>query len=225
MGKEHSFKNELEHMQFLYAEQKPSSILSVTRCLFWQAKHVFEKAKIVNHLRSALTIAKQVDLLNSENSIVLEPFHVTELFHALNSLYDPSVDDLIIIGALELYAKALLLKHEYVVHKITAPSSLKKRQHKQPISFEDYCLNIKNIKIGVNTIAISTILSTNYNQYIHLSEDSLEELKKVNIARNNIHFCIVRWGSVYTTKLLAINELGCQINKYLEKDNDTFGRK
>ena len=160
------------------------------------AKHIGEssarmlnRAKIVKNIDKAVLIRSLIDDYISKSK---DPGNkLLSTYMLLMDYHDSLVDEVIIISAFELYAKAILMTKGYFVYVINSPSDLHHEQKKRPIHRLEYRHLVKSGKLvnfSGNTISASILLGKNYQKTLNVSDHLIHELNKINKRRNFVHF-------------------------------------
>jgi hypothetical protein len=205
--------NEHEYMHDLYKSGKAFG--RTAKLLRYSARQMFDKADIANNLNKAKKLRALYDYLRTQKGgAPLEQMERWSIpFEALNDCFSVILDDLMLLSAYEMYAKAFLISKGYVVHEIEIPQSLKRLQKKGPIHVRTIRAKMASgevVKFQETTIGIGHLLSSGYKAKVKtpkLVEDGLIEARN---RRNRIHFALSYTWSV-TPQLLALVE-------YLDKE-------
>jgi hypothetical protein len=155
--------------------------------LFFVADGYMKRARIANEAEQAIKLNNIVrNLSDDENNIE----SVFALINEVGEKHDLVHDDLFIVAAYENFAKATLLKKNYVVHRLSKPASLKALQKKKPIHFRT--VRSKKYKdsffLEHHTIGINELLKPNYIKTVGLKPGEVYSLEQCRSMRNNIHF-------------------------------------
>lgn len=140
-----------------------------------------------------------------------------ETYRVLMSFYEHMLDEVAIVSAFEMYAKAVFLDSRRVIHVIARPNSLRKRQKGSPITFEDVrreYANFGDFAVFPHTLSAFRLLDDGYNGYLGLSASTITRLKEFNSVRNRIHFHRSRFYQLTVDDLAALEELRDQISTY-----------
>ena len=163
------------------------------------ARVMLSKTKIVPNLaRASMLLDVFEHLPPAEDAASQE--RMFNVFHLLSDCYEPVADDVLILAAFEIHAKAQLLRRGYAIHEIHTPSDLKRTQRRSPV-------HVRSIRalgrrgtppvFTDKTIGISSLMAPNYFRIYRLpsvaAETALEEVRR---RRNFVHF-----GEPYTWAL------------------------
>jgi hypothetical protein len=113
------------------------------------------------------------------------------VFRALSDCYEPIVDDVLLISAFEMYAKASLLRRGFAVHEISAPKDLRDTQRSKPIHRNTLRARKRtgaNVAFKEGTIGLSTLLSKEYEAKYPMPTDVKKGLGEARRRRNLVHF-------------------------------------
>jgi hypothetical protein len=113
------------------------------------------------------------------------------IFRLLTECYEVIADDLLILSALEIHAKATLLKAGYVIHDIRKPTALRQRQKERPIHVRTVRANInkgEDVVFAQTTLGVSTWLQQRYVRFYPLPAGAVNALAEVRRRRNFVHF-------------------------------------
>lgn len=154
---------------------------------------MLEKADIVRNLRQARELRLLRDRMVTQISGMSkeERHEFMMLYQVQMGYYDVIVDDLIVMGAFEMYAKAMLLARQRIPHLVTKPNQLSKLQKKHPLHMRTYRSQLRKgklVSLSPNTLTASTLLHPNYQAVIGLPRSTFAELSKINKRRNLVHF-------------------------------------
>ena len=99
------------------------------KSLDYFARSMLDKATIVKNINSAKVLRKVCDeKIKADEHMNNEDFR--HLHMLLINCFEVIVDDVILMSAFEMLMKRKLLAKSYVIHEISKPDSLKKRQKK-----------------------------------------------------------------------------------------------
>lgn len=117
----------------------------------------------------------------------------TELLMASFQCWDYIVDEVLILAAFEFYAKASLLKNNYLIHTIDITCSLKSKQKKSLVSASEvaaeFSTNPSEFKISKNTFGANRLLKEEeYVVLYNLSKSTIDHMIEIKDRRNQIHF-------------------------------------
>lgn len=205
-------KSEFEYLEHIYS--KGGSLKKITPMIFFRAKQMLGNAHIANNLHNALILAKIKESKYGNSEMEMDDY--LSLFEVLMSFYRDLIDDVVIISSFEIYAKAILLNKQFIVHEIQSPAKLAKEQKNKPLHFRSYRALLKKgevIKIKERTLTASLLLSSQYSTKLELSRSTITEMKKFNKSRNKIHFHMSGAFSLDIKKLNAIHDLKSKIEK------------
>ena len=191
------------------------------RGLFYHAKNLIKKAKISLNIEETILLQRLYDLVFKKhfNKYTQE---VSSLHVAIFRRYEHIVDELIIIGSFELYAKGVLLLRGYIPHKIIKPDDLRDRQSNEPIHVRTLRSAYKKgqeIKIDDRTIEFNKLVKRKYWHVLKIPQKHYKQIVHMNKTRNMIHFAengiIIQLEQEYfeTIKFL-IDEINRAHNKY-----------
>ncbi|MCE9686479.1 hypothetical protein LZP73_09670 [Shewanella sp. AS16] len=187
-----------------------------TQAITRNAKTLFDRAKIVSKLEQAKLLRELSETLFESQP----PFRDLALNASLvqQEFYRYLEDDILIMAAFELFAKAFLLKCGYLIHKIKSPSNLHKQQNRKPVSFSTYRAELKrreDIQLLLQTLSVSTLLKTEYVRLLEFAPEVVSELSRINERRNKIHLVLCGTVKMDMKALRAIEYLGQRINAEL----------
>jgi hypothetical protein len=146
------------------------------------------------------------------------------IFRLLSACYAVIADDLLILSAFEIHAKAVLLKSGYVIHEIRKPAALKSRQRERPIHVRTIRAAIRSgdsVVFAHTTLGIKTLLQSKYITRYPVPLDATIALEEVRTRRNYVHFAEpYAWG--VDRNLL---ELVAHLNKAIPTSSYTQKRR
>ncbi|MES9903767.1 MAG: hypothetical protein ABW168_13965 [Sedimenticola sp.] len=176
------------------------------------AKKYINRANLVNNASTAINLNKAWGVVAKAAPIDHQAFD--ELIAQEQQLYDVVHDDLFIVAAFENYAKANLLSKRYVVHRLTKPKSLAKKQWSEPIHVNTIRSreNIDEIYFQHKTIGINDLLQPKYIERIGITEKAEYSIRKCRSIRNQIHFGgpkMVGYGTGLYEGLIELREIIC----------------
>jgi hypothetical protein len=170
-----------------YLEGKNSKMY---KSLDYFSRSMLNKATIVKNLKSAKALRKGCDeKMKAGESFENDDFH--QLFKLLTDCFEVIVDDVILLSAFEMLIKRKLLAKSYVIHEITKPLFLKKKQKKVPIhnrTIQSLTKKGEEIKFSDNTIGIGFLTKEEYLTKTKVPDSILKGLAKVRNRRNLVHF-------------------------------------
>ena len=166
---------------------KGKSLKKQTDHLLEVAANYIKRANITNETEQAIKLNKFIGRYSPDTD-EMESFFA--LINEVGSKHDLVHDHLFIIAAYENYAKAILLKKQCVVHRISKPSALRALQKKRPVHFRTLKSKKYNQSYYLthNTIGINELLLPSYIEKIGLNRSEVYSLKECRNMRNNIHF-------------------------------------
>jgi hypothetical protein len=170
------------------------------------AKKMLGKAKIVQNLESAITISQAMNLTRGQPDIDLH----MGLFRSLSQFHEYIIDEVAIVSAFELYAKATLLKKQYLIHEITRPAHLRTKQKKTPIhraTFRASYRKGENPQVDFKTLGTGKLLSAKYKKCIGLPSYVFTEIASFNKDRNLVHLHAIQIYGMSEKKLRGIKAL------------------
>lgn len=183
----------------------------VYKTLFRNASKMLKNAKIVQNIDDAIYLRKALDkILNHIDHPIEDSFGLANILH--HKFYQHIVDDIIICSAFEMYAKATLLKKQYVIQAIDYPNNRKKEQNEKPIHIKTLLSDkSKNAiwRLSRNTLPISILLKHNYFSKITKHEELLPVLLEINKRRNLLHYNV---ASAYNLEMPMLTEIEFLIN-------------
>jgi hypothetical protein len=157
------------------------------------ARVMLERTTIVPNLQRAKVLLDVLDVfwtgdhLNNE----LERQRVFDVFSLLTDCFEPIADDVLIISALEIHAKAELLRKGYVIHEIRHPSRLRKQQNNTPVHVRTVRAALRKgeqVVFNQGTIGISLLLLDKYLKHYPVPPAAVTALAEVRRRRNFVHF-------------------------------------
>lgn len=202
-----SFSTETQMMGFAYLQKRPPT--REAAALAWNAAKLLLSSRLITDLS---------EVLRSQTEHLMNPTPDTDVFWERTvpflRCYDWPVEDLIIAGAFERYAKAELLRQGYLVHAVERSARLRNVQRQQPVAmseFQEERLLNQLCSIKEQTLAMSTLFKPAYSRLLGISDETLTELKGLAIKRNEIHFSLISTRSSSMegalSRLLALREL------------------
>jgi hypothetical protein len=174
------------------------------------ARHTLESATLIKHFNREKVIRDLMDEWNKGGLGVSTDRRIVvalELGMLLNvEFFKVVVDDMLLVSAFEMHAKAALLKKGYIVHYVEFPLDLKKTQKSRPIHVRTVRAMVKKVnipKFSQKTLGLSDLLRDEYVLHYPLSQLERKGLKEAIERRNLIHF---HTGTAYnvTHALLAL---------------------
>ncbi len=186
-----------------------SKLAPYAKHLDWSARSMLDKAKITSNVKRAKILRSLVDkhiANNLENDDDREELFL--IHQVLSECFEVVVDDLMLLSAFEMYAKGQLLRKGYLVHEISKPSLLNKKQRTSPVHVRTIRAHAKRgekIKFSEKTIGIGQLVEQGYIGKYPLTEDELVGLSEVRKRRNLVHFQMgMSWR--ISKELLAFTE-------------------
>ena len=177
--------------------------------LYINSEKMIRNAKIVQNIYYAICLSKSLDkLLKDTNIPILDTLGLHDILH--HKFYQHIIDDIILMSAFEMYAKATLLKKQYIVQIINVPSQYKKEQRNKPIHVKKLLSEkSKGIiwKLSDNTLSVSILLKDAYFEKITKRKSLQKTLMEINKRRNLLHFNIASSYSLKTTMLQDLEYL------------------
>lgn len=183
----------------------------------------------IKQFEKTFHFTKRKELAESLSKLPSEYFY-NESVRSLTS--DALCEYFRIIVSLQNYMQALLLKEQYLIHKIDHQKhqALSKKQGDEPIKISDFVSesNYEENGQGVNilqgiqnkTINFSSLLKTSYQEVVAFPDLILQVTKNYNEVRNLNHFHIKE-----TTAPLISEGSGCgsveqieQLNRFVENN-------
>jgi hypothetical protein len=185
MNKSYSSIHELMHEQYLEGRNS-----KMYKSLDYFARSMLDKATIVKNINSAKVLRKVCDeKIKADEHMNNEDFR--HLHMLLINCFEVIVDDVILMSAFEMLMKRKLLAKSYVIHEISKPDSLKKRQKKAPVhirTIQSLAKKGEEIKFGENTIGVGCLVKEEYLNKTKAPNNILKGLEKVRGRRNFVHF-------------------------------------
>ncbi|MGH7926480.1 MAG: hypothetical protein ACREQV_01635 [Candidatus Binatia bacterium] len=164
------------------------------------ARSMLERTRIINNVERARLLLDALDRLptpveareSSEGELWFE------LFRLLCDNYAPIVDDLLLISAFEMAAKASLLRAGYVIHEIETPKDLRACQRKRPVHRRTVRASITrgtDVQFSDRTIGMPALMEPKYFVRHRLPRGAASALREVQGRRNLVHFqMLLMWG-------------------------------
>jgi len=151
------------------------------------AKDCIYKAKIAAESKNVIELLSIIRTI-SKNDNKLSSIEI--IFKEIQRKYDIIHDDLFIVAAFENYAKAELISKKYLVHRLSKPSKLAKKQKIKPIHFLTLrsTNNKPHVFIENYTVGINILLQPEYVKAIGISQIELGAVEVCRRIRNSIHF-------------------------------------
>lgn len=182
--------------------------------LLYSAQRAFRRAWITQNIDEALLLQEvKEDLKGNFRGSTMDLD--MKLTRVQGSLYDHIIDDMLVIGAFELYAKAVLGGQGVLVHAIRTPSSLKKDQGKRPVKVAE--AEAEDAVLRMQSIKCSTLLEDAYCDLIGVPAQHRESLEGINKCRNLIHGHPIIGHRFERDTFLAIKWLGDAIEATIEQ--------
>ena len=209
------FGSMLEYYKYIYNDSK-----NINSGTFWSnykgARLLIEKSGIIKNYNAIYTLIDARDYLQDKK--LEDSFPIwSNLSFLLHDYYNSIGDELIIIGAYEQYAKTILLENDIIIHKITEPKELSKKQNNNPIIFTDSTIQT-DYNISENTIGMNSILKKNYQNIIGTDKNDILILKEMIKTRNRIHFQDIKPINIDKNKITFVYNL----YKNIKEKEDTF---
>lgn len=171
--------------------------------LMCMARSLLDRTKIVPNLAVAKDRLRTAD----DQKQALGNEHIGEwgeLYLKAYECYEEFVDDLLLLSAFELLAKARLLEQGYVIHSIDNPSSRRNDQKNEPLLAER--LRAEGCDMSnSHTIGITSLLKPAYRELYAFNSDVEQGLEKIRSRRNLVHFNM-GYGYKLTREILAAVE-------------------
>lgn len=157
------------------------------------ARVMLDRTAIVRNLQRAKLLVDVLDVFWTGDHIdnELERQRVFDLSSLLTDCFEPIADDVLIISALEIHAKAELLRKGYVIHEIRRPSRLRKQQKDRPVHVRTVRAAIRKgeqVVFNQFTIGISILLLDKYFKHYPVPPTAVAALSEVYRRRNFVHF-------------------------------------
>jgi hypothetical protein len=156
------------------------------------ARVMLDRTTIVPNLQRAKVLRDVLDVFGTGDHLnELEQQRVFDVFSLLTGCFEPIADDVLIISALEIHAKAELLRKGYVIHEIRHPSRLRKQQKDAPVHVRTVRAAIRKgeqVVFNHGTIGISVLLLDKYLKHYPIPPNAVAALAEVRRRRNFVHF-------------------------------------
>jgi hypothetical protein len=113
------------------------------------------------------------------------------IFRLLMELYESIADDLLVLSAIELHAKAVLLRAGYVIHEIRKPSSLKQVQRSTPVHVRTIRAKLRKgeeVRFSRTTLGIRSLFDDGYIKHYPMTATARAAIADVRRRRNLVHF-------------------------------------
>ena len=113
------------------------------------------------------------------------------VYRLLTECYEVIADDLLILSALEIHAKATLLKAGYVIHDIRKPRALNQQQKDRPVHVRTVRAFVNkggHVEFARTTLGIGVCLQPKYIRHYPLPAGAATALAEVRRRRNFVHF-------------------------------------
>jgi hypothetical protein len=181
------------------------------KALYQNASKMLNNAKIANNIADAICLRKGLDKIINEPTPEL--FGMANILH--HKFYQHIVDDIILMSSFEMYAKACLLKKQYIVHVIEKPNKFKKEQKNFPVHLKTLLAQKAKgevWKLSNNTIPVSLLLKDKYFEKITKRSELKGVLEELNRRRNLLHYNVASSFSLEMKMLLEIEYLKKLIN-------------
>ncbi len=180
--------HELLHDRYISG---PAQLAPFARILDWSALSMLNRTTIAANIDRARLLRRLIDESLATGVTDEATFHMrVELHNMLTDLFEVITDDLLLLSAFELHAKAELLRRGYIVHELEA-GDLSDQQKKRP-------LHVRTVRAALNrgeqvrfrdhTIGVSVLLRGSYRAKYPFSPSVLRGLREVQNRRNLIHF-------------------------------------
>ena len=137
------------------------------------------------------------------------------LFRAQCELHEYIIDEVAIVSAFELYAKAILLKKQCLIHEITQPSYLRAQQKRSPIHRATYRASHRKgetPQISFKTLGTSQLLKLKYKKKIGLPSHVYTEIANFNKDRNLVHLHAIQIYGLSEKNIKGIKALKSKID-------------
>jgi hypothetical protein len=188
---EKSFRSihDLYHDRYLSGGRR----LHDARQLDLGARVMLERSTILPSLSRAKVLLDLLDLCRKGGQVHgdAERQRVFDVFGLLMDCYQLIVDDLLVIFAFEIHAKAVLLKAGYVIHQIRKPKALRSLQSESPIHIRTVQASSKRgeeVGFQPHSLGIDLLLREKYLQHYPLPSGGAAAIAEVRKRRNTIHF-------------------------------------
>jgi hypothetical protein len=157
------------------------------------ARVMLDKTTILPNLARAKILRDVLDVFWTGDHLNNEPERqrVFDIFSLLTDCFEPIADDILIISALEIHAKAALLRKGYVIHEIRRPSRLRQQQKHTPVHMRTVRAAIRKgeqVLFNQTTIGIGLLLVDKYLKHYPLPPSAAAALAEVRQRRNFVHF-------------------------------------
>jgi|GEM_PF-6028075 len=185
------------------------------KILMDSASRMLNKAKIVANIEAAMVLAKILKRHNEKGiKSEEESKDSLDLFMLLMTFYEEITDEAAIVSAFENYAKSILLRKQYVIHKFSFRGSRANNKNKIPLHIRTYIKSRDNYIFQPTTLSAKNLLDINYVKHYSISDFCIEHLKKFNETRNLLHMNTKITSRIGLSELEAINELKFTIESY-----------
>ena len=157
------------------------------------AKEYLLRVRMVEEADTMLALDRAVQIMPDDQEGLQQ---MGLLLRDLYNRYDVVHDDLFIVAAFENFAKAELLSKRYLVHRISNPKELARKQHRKPIHINSIRSKKYRDDVFIEhfTLGVDTLLNHNYSLAIGITESEKYALEKCRQIRNSIHFGGPKWG-------------------------------
>jgi hypothetical protein len=157
------------------------------------ARLMLERSTILPRLSRAKVLLDLLDLCwqGGKHQEASERQRVFDVFGLLTECYQPVVDDLLVISAFEIHAKAVLLKLGYVIHQIRKPKALRSLQNESPVHVRTVRASTKrgeDVLFHRNSVGIEVLLQDEYLKHYPLPVGAAAAIMEARTRRNTIHF-------------------------------------
>lgn len=209
-------KRDFDWLESIY--RNGGSTRGSSRILFLNAQRLLKKSNLARNLSRARDLGKVRKLLYELGPDHAGFEHALTVFKEQSAYYDVIVDDVIIVGAFELYAKAMLLKKQRLPHVITKPGPLARGQKNRPIHFRTYRSELKkgDVSLSTKTLAASTLIGPGYRSALDLPASVFPELRKIIERRNRIHFHGAMGWTIESSMIDAVQSLSDAIDRWVK---------
>jgi hypothetical protein len=190
--------------------------LNDARQLDVNARMMLERSKILPNLARANLLLDLLDFCRKGGHVLDDAEHqrVFDVFSLLMECYQYIVDDLLVVSAFEIHAKAVLLKSGYVIHQIREPKKLRKIQSKAPIHVRTVQASSKRgeeVRFQSYSLGIGVLLQEKYLQHYPLPSGTDAAIAQAKTRRDTIHFAEHYPWAVDRNLLKLVEHLGSAI--------------
>lgn len=157
------------------------------------ARVMLDRTTIATNLKRAKMLLDVLDVFWRDDLVVDEPARqrAFDIFSLLTECFEPVADDVLIISALEIHAKAELLRKGYVIHEIRRPGRLRNQQKQKPVHVRTVRAAVRSgeaVLFNQGTIGVSVLLADKYLKKYPVPSSAATALAEVRRRRNFVHF-------------------------------------